>query len=238
MNPASRFACLVFSCALLLVATGTASAQSRTFTDKDGRSMKAELVGGEGDRVRIKREDGQTFLVNPTIFSDADQQVIAKFLEEEAKKIPAGAIRLEYSRGKFNSTKQPTESTIRIEEEWGYTITLKSEISKPIENIRVEYILFVRPDDGPKSSTSREPLRREPGSHVVKLLPLRESINFRTSSIRTARVQLRPGWVWSETMNRNEIRDTLHGVWIKVYVGDKLITEACNPESLAKSEQW
>jgi hypothetical protein len=49
---------------------------ARTFTDKNGRSMEAEVVAKQGDQVRIKRADGQQFTVPATTFSPADQEYI------------------------------------------------------------------------------------------------------------------------------------------------------------------
>ncbi|QIF04791.1 SHD1 domain-containing protein [Roseimicrobium sp. ORNL1] len=51
-------------------------AGARTFTDKNGRSMEAEIVAKQGDQVRIKRTDGQQFTVPATTFSPADQEYI------------------------------------------------------------------------------------------------------------------------------------------------------------------
>ena len=44
-----------------------------TFTDTQGRLLKAELVSILGDQVTIKRDDGQVFTVKASTFSQADQ---------------------------------------------------------------------------------------------------------------------------------------------------------------------
>ena len=54
----------------------TALTSARTFTDKNGRAMEAEIVAKQGDQVRIKRADGQQFTVPATTFSPADQDYI------------------------------------------------------------------------------------------------------------------------------------------------------------------
>ena len=47
---------------------------SHTFTDRAGRSITAEIVGKQGDQIRIKRAEGQEFTLATTALSPPDQQ--------------------------------------------------------------------------------------------------------------------------------------------------------------------
>ena len=58
--------------ALVIAQTISARAEMRTFTDNQGRSLRGELVSIEGDKVTIKREDGQTFILKATDLCGAD----------------------------------------------------------------------------------------------------------------------------------------------------------------------
>lgn len=56
--------------------------EPRTFTAVDGRTMKAFLLGFDGKKVKIKREDGKEFSNRIGIYSEQDQS----FIRERLKK--------------------------------------------------------------------------------------------------------------------------------------------------------
>lgn len=60
----------------LLAVSALPAAELRTFTSKDGRTVRAELVSTKADQVTLKREDGQTFTVNAGSLSEADLSYI------------------------------------------------------------------------------------------------------------------------------------------------------------------
>ena len=49
----------------------------RTWTDLKGRKMEASFIMYSGDKIVIKRADGKSFTLSPTIFSAADQKYLA-----------------------------------------------------------------------------------------------------------------------------------------------------------------
>ena len=61
----------------LVVAVST-HAEVRTYTSSDGTAIKAEILKVEADTVTLRREDGKTFTVPVTRFSQADQATIRK----------------------------------------------------------------------------------------------------------------------------------------------------------------
>ena len=50
----------------------------RTWTDLKGRKMEASFIRYSGDKIVIKRTDGQEFAVPPALFSSADQEYLAE----------------------------------------------------------------------------------------------------------------------------------------------------------------
>lgn len=67
---------LIWSCVLMwggVGGTATATAEElRVFTDKSGRTLKAEFVSFKDDQVTMKREDGQVFTLSADTFSAED----------------------------------------------------------------------------------------------------------------------------------------------------------------------
>lgn len=214
------------------------NAETRTLTDKQGRSLKAELISSDGDNVTIKREDGQTFTLPLASLSADDRTFIQDWAKKQAALIPDGGVELQISRGKFDSKKKGEEGVTVSEEQWGYTVTFFNRTSKAFAGARVDYILFVKPDMEPGKDSTAAPLKQQAGTHAISALGARDSVAFRTDSITVFKQQLKPGYVWTKTGNNSAVKDTLYGVWLRAYVGDQLVGETCSPEGLSKTEKW
>ena len=213
-------------------------AETRTLTDKQGRSIKAVVVSVDGDKVTIKREDGQTFSLSLATLSDDDRQFLKEWAQKQAALIPAGGVEVQISRGKFDTKSKDRDAIVVSEEQWGYSVTLLNRTSKVLNGIHVDYILFVRPDMEPGKSSTIVPLKQKPGSKKLDTVDAFKSTIFRTDSIVVFKQQLKSGYIWAKTGNNAAIEDTLYGVWLRVYVGDQLVNEVCSPASISKSEQW
>lgn len=213
-------------------------AELQTLTDNQGRSIQADVLSVDNDKVKIKRADsGQTFELPLSSLSDDTQKSLRKWAVKAASEIPAGAIVLELSRGVFDSSKQEEVGMTITEEKWGYSVTVSNRAGKPVSGLRFEYVLFVKPDNEPGKDSKASPLKRSKASATCEPLAIGAKTTFRTDSIKIYKQKLKPGYIWGKTGNAEAIRDTLHGIWIKAYVGDQLVAEICNPESLAKTEK-
>lgn len=69
------FPILLWTLCACLPMTGLA-AEIRVFTDKTGRTLKAEFVAMKGNIVTLKREDGQIFTMSLGNFSETDSQYL------------------------------------------------------------------------------------------------------------------------------------------------------------------
>ncbi len=113
---------------VLVVVSLPASAEFRTLVSDDGKSMKAELVSHAGGKVTIKREDGKTFEVNPSIFCAQDEEMIAAWMKENPAKI-------DY-RLKAEATKKVAKSTEYSTTSY-YEISLRNNGQQTIKGITV-----------------------------------------------------------------------------------------------------
>lgn len=227
----------LFLISVLALAPFQASAETFTLTDKQGRSIKADVISVDGNQVKIKRDDGQTFELSINTLSEDDQKKLRKWAAEEATRIPPNALKIELSRGVFESRKQEDSATVTTEEKWGYSITVTNQSGKPVGNLKMTYVLFVKPDLEPGKDSSKATFKRTEGkSSILGIQPMAKT-TIRSDTINIYKQRLKPGWVWGKTGNSEMIKDTLHGIWIKVYAGDQLVSEICTPESLMKTEK-
>ncbi len=213
-------------------------AEFHTFTDQFGRTVTAEIVSVEGDQVRILREDGQRFALTTSKLTEGDQKFIQKWVaaNPSASPKPSGAaaeekftpdptkLVLNLSRAKFDShTLYKYEGYSHKHENWGYSIQLTNQHSRPLENVRVEYNLFARTySDSPTPTLIT-------GAKTIKSLASRDSESFRTGSAEVCK--LKGFYSGSEG---GEMR----GIWIRIYIGKQLLIEQSSPESLMKDEKW
>jgi len=212
-------------------------AEVQTITDKQGRSIKADVLSVENEKVKIKRDDGQIFELPLASLDSGTQESLKAWAAKAASEIPAGAVTVELSRGVFSSSKSEDISTVTTEEKWGYSVTVANRGSKPLENLRFDYVLFVKPDLEPGKDARAAALKRATGSNTLPLVAIGSKAVFRTDSIKIYKQKLKPGWIWGKTGNSEMVRDTLHGIWVKAYAGNKLVAEICTPEGLMKTEK-
>lgn len=219
--------------ALVVTFAGSpAVAQVRTLTDQMGRTIKAEVLGVEGDVVKIRREDGQHFDMPMANLSAEDQTAVkaaakkaaaeAKLEMKAATPVP-GSVTMAVSRGKFDV--DVTYSSVYSKDSyefWGYNIQLANTTLRPIENIRVEYNIFGRLYSGSTQSV-------ESGRQAVELLGAKKDTKFRTKTFRLNR--------W-KSLGSNASGGELTGVWARLYVGDTLLDEYSSPESIKTREKW
>jgi hypothetical protein len=229
-------------------------ANARTLTAADDRRIEADVVGFEGeDKVTIRRADtGRTFTLPIDSFAEADRSALRAEAGEAAKKTPAlpsGAVALELSRSKFSTRKEKQSITLIsgttrkdgitiTEEDWGFSVTLRNNTTRPISGLRGEYILFVKVDavgDDPERGDGR--LKRTRGRLAFDPIPQSGKITARTQTITAVKRELANGIIWSGSGDK-KTRDTLHGIWLRVYQGDTLVVESASPGTLASAQAW
>ena len=238
----------------LLIALGglLPASHARTLTAADGRSIDAEVLGFEGEnKVKIKRADtGQTFTLPISSFSESDRTALLAEAAEAAKKaavLPPGAVALELSRAPFATRREKRDIELAnggtrrggltvIEEDWGYTLTLRNTTPRPIESLRGEYILFVKVDTvGDSQGDGR--LKRSRHKITFDPIPIGGRVSARTETITARKTDLAPGLIWRSSGD-DKTRDTLHGIWLRVYQGDTLVLEEAKPGTLSATENW
>lgn len=222
-------------------------AEVRTLTDKQGRSIKADVIAVSGDQVKIKRDDGQTFNIPLNSLSEADQTALKAWSEAEVSKtLPTGALEVTLSRGIFKTTK--TDEDVKLtsgetikngrtttEEKWGYSVTLTNKTPKPIENLRTEYRLFATVDD--VHTKEKQGLKKKAFTSQIEALPELSKSVFKTETISAIKMKYNGNIVSAKTGDTRS-RETLYGIWIRIYRGTELVYESAMPDLLRSSEQW
>jgi hypothetical protein len=235
VNPGRRPA-LRLSLALTAVAAlaGSLAADPRRFTDTQGREIVAEVVGGGGATVRLRRDDGRVFEVKLETLSEPDRRFVASCLVTQA--FADGTIKVEAHRVRTDSERTQTRTSTRTDEQWCYVVTFINGSGSAMGPFVVEYRMFYL-DDTATADRSELPLRRRSGRlSVGELAPGSRSEN-RTASVLLQTTKRRSGSSRSSSGKRR-IEDELAGVWVRVIFDGAVVHELASPSALPNTQAW
>jgi hypothetical protein len=233
--------------ALLILASSPLFAETLTLTDKQGRSISADVISVENDQAKIRRSDGQTFDLALSALTEADQKKLRTWAAAEATKpLPAGSVQLELSRGMFQTSKTDSDVTLTTgdivkngrtttEEKWGYSVTVINKTSQSLDNLRAEYRLFATVDS--VHVKEKQGLKKKSYRNSIEAIPSLSRVVFRSETISALKMKYN-GNIHSAKTGDTSSRETLHGIWLKLYRGDQLIQEIAMPSNLASTETW
>jgi hypothetical protein len=128
-------------CCVLLMLGLLGSLNAREFTNKDGKTMEAKLVGVAGAKATFERSSGKAFSYAIAQLSEDDQAYIKKWaktnvtIDLEVTKCQSVVIR---KRG------VGTGGTKRTIESRGYEITIRNKGKQPMGGVLCCYSLFTK----------------------------------------------------------------------------------------------
>lgn len=219
-----------------------AQAEMFKLTDKQGRSIEADVLSIENDTARIRRADGMRFDLPLANLAEADQKTLRDWAKREADKpLPPNSIEVMASRAKFDSQKSERQvpwvttysdgsstteyrTMVTTREQWGYSLTVSNTTLRPVDNLRVEYRLF----GGGIASAS---IGNSGSTLVIGTLKPREKTIVKTSSVTLTKEAYRGE-------NAKPVGSQLQGVWVRVYRGNELVHESSTPDSIRLNQSW
>lgn len=210
----------------------------RTFTDKQGRQMQAKINQVSGNDVFIERRDGLVTKVSAAIFSEEDQVFVRQWARQQNLK--DGAIEARFSDKESEKTTISSGGIKSTKYDAHYEVVLKNTTDQEIQDIRLEYLMLKFKDQMAAKRRSQGDLERKKGKIHLERLSGRSEQRLPTNSFPMRETELEPGYVWggAEAGKARDSKDTLEGIWVKVYAGDLLVLEDARPKSLMRKEVW
>lgn len=211
----------------------------RTFQDTQGRTIRAVIVRTGNDKVWIRRDDGQTFRVALSTFSEDDREFISRWERRNALKAPSA---FEFSARRYTDGREneKTDSRKTTVQRYGYIVTVTNRTPIDLEELSIEYRIFAWRGDLGQTGQKRD-LEAHPGTAWIAKLAAREEQEFKTDPIPLTSVSLRPGWVFGSrdaNSNQRRISDDLGGIWVRLKQDDEIIAEFSVPSKLKETETW
>lgn len=215
---------------LLFCGLAQAKEEFREFTSASGQTMIARPVAVIGSNVRIEREDGSEFNVDVTIFSKEDQAYLKswtlKFLVDQGRLLKINA-----KGSSSNAEKSQTTSTKIKTWEGFYLVNVENISDIDIDNLRIEYELFVYDDLAAADKRRAGDIDSKSGSFDVKRLSARKSIDFESEHVKMMETELKSGWYYVGGGDE-ESKDKLEGIRMKIYSGKELLMRYATTDNL------
>lgn len=205
------------------------------FKDTQGREMEAKITRISGDDVYIERRDGLSTKVKQSIFCEKDQAYIEDWAYNAL--LESDFLEVRFTT-KINDKRKSSNGGIEREEyKIQYNMTLNNTSYSDLADIRVEYLILKFEDllSAPKRSQGN--ILRFKGSIALEQMHQRETVTLTTELIPMLESQLEPGYIWANGAKRSS-KDKLEGIWVKIFVGDKLVREVSKPENMMRKEPW
>ena len=209
----------------------------RTFSDSQGREMNAKLIQVSGEDIYIERLDGLSTKVNISIFSKEDQEFIRDWDRKET--IKNDAIKARFITDVEGKSRWDNNGSGIVRKTWkeGYKIELSNESQLDLKNIRIEYLVFKFEDAMAAQKRSEGEVRKISDETKIPTLRAGSTARVSTKKFPMLETKLAPGYKW-ESGGKETSEDEMRGIWIKVFVGEILATEASKPENLMRKESW
>jgi hypothetical protein len=221
---------------LLLCLPSIANAAAfHTFKDTQGREMQAKITRVSGEDVYIQRSDGLNTKVKRSIFSKKDQTHIAEWAHNTL--LESGILEVQFTTTETDKRKSSSGGIQREDYKVCYNVRINNSGHEDFSDVRVEYLILKFQDILSATKRSEGNLKRFKGSAELPRIPAREESSASTEDIPMLKSKLESGYIWANGAKKTS-KDKLEGIWVKIYIGDKLVHEVSKPENMMRTEKW
>lgn len=140
-------------------------------------------------------------------------------------------------KGEAEQTTRVSEGeTFKGKENYFYEVSVSNKSFKPSHALEARYILFVeRQEMGQKIGSER--VEKVKGTAKVAALDAHANTHFDTKTV-SLRERGLVGAYYYANGGRIKAKDSLTGVWIKLFDGNTEVAEYVNPTSLTSKQKW
>ena len=220
---------------LIALPLGAATSEAfREFKSLDGKTIHARIISGNQKTIKIKLKDGRTFDIKVFQFSPDDREYIKKWVDEYALNNLNLVITARGGRGKTKTT----SGNIRIKKTPAfYKVTIANKSYVDVEGLTVKYIAYKSTDVVASTSSSDKKRHQNSGLHTISKIGKRTEVQFETKAVILTATKLDNKFSGFTNGGDKRSSESLRGIWIRVYKGDKLVSEYASPSSL-KTQKW
>ena len=235
-TPAPSSMTSVLTTLVCLLSLSFLKAEMREFQDPQGRKVMAELVSHDGvGMLTLKLQNGTPFQKTANQFSVEDQAYIAEWLKRTPATV-AYRFDIKAVADKLAGTRKNLGYKTVKNELWGYKVEIRNTARNPVQNLKVEYRVFVK--DEAEGSYASSAIRGD-GFHAGEATvtgPLRYNGvgTFTTKEVPIDVVDYR-----YSTNREDRHADSLRGLMLRIKDEQgKVIHEWVSPITTLRGKTW
>ncbi|MFT5826281.1 MAG: hypothetical protein ACI8ZW_001790 [Yoonia sp.] len=211
------------------------AADFHTFKDTQGREMEAKITRVSGKDVYIERRDGLSTKVKRSIFSKQDRS----YIEEWAKNalLEGDILEVRFTQKKTDKRKASNGGIKSEAYKSNNAIVINNTAYEDLSDLTIEYLILKFEDAVSAQKRSEGQIRRLKDKTTLKHLSKRSEVAVDTKPIPMMDTKLESGYYFANG-GKETSKDEIRGIWVKIYVGDKLVHEVSKPENMMRKEAW
>lgn len=232
--------------AFLFAGSVTGRGEERLFTNREGKQITATIETVRAGQVYLS-VSGNRFQIPFASLSDDDQKFLKEWVERNHE------YRFDFRVKSVEDVKARTserEGEMKIAKSlWKYEVELRNLSGLVAKDLRIEYRVFERDtkvDDLARSKAEKEEKGiMHPGSTVIAEIANSATATFFTENVptenRTWKTKTRvrnPDQTYYDVYNNHETSKELDGLWIRIYIGERLIAEHKSEGKMIKEMSW
>lgn len=215
---------------LLFVAWSAVSAgESRTFTNREGRTISATIEGADESTVELRREDGRLFSVPRASLSAEDNKAIDGWLVGRTM-ADERLFRIEARRRDGNEEKSDSMGIIKETRDGFYEVRFENRTGFDQSGLEIRYLMRVEKTIAGRAEDRKEEEWVE-GAFEDFSLEQGEEESLETDKVQLTETNLKPGWVWSGGAPPKS-RDKMDGIYLAVLYGGERVRDYALPSGL------
>jgi len=228
------------SFAIAADAVPAAATEAHTFTNQDGRTIKANILSVAQDDVNLKRDDGQSFKVPIATLSKADQAFIRLWVIQQAQAHHDDVLTI--SAASIRTDAKPVSATAKasITSQWSESYKVKVTNQTPVHwtNLHVRYVIFRLAGVPGSAPPANYTPTHATGTVTLSDLPGQQDATVATDKIDLQEVSLAPGYTYGAGVP-SKVADQIQGIWVRVYDDDNnLLQEWASTKEITKDNTW
>lgn len=228
----------------IFIATSISAESFRNFTSADGKTIHARVINYEksSDKVKLEKEGKGVFSIPVSAFSDNDQviirnwEIVKGFLSENGMDVSC-------TRSELRRREKDLEDDVHVIHQWlNYTITIKNDTGRTLNNIRIEtcphYSLTNTDRHDPDSIVRHVAMGEEMEEFTIESISPRKTIKISTKEFGEERIS---GGILVYGKECSQ-KSSVSGIWIRLFLklpdGKEVMREFKNPTSIWDGFTW
>lgn len=246
LRPMSRLIFVLMFGLAFFVNPAKSHGEERVFTNREGKKITATLETVRAGQVYLS-VSGNRFQIPFASLSDEDQQFLKEWVEQNHEYRFDFRVKSVEDVNARTSEREGDMKTARSA--WKYEVELRNLSGLAAKDLRIEYRVFERStsvaDMSRGKSRKEENGRTHPGETAIEEIANSGTGTFSTESLptenktwKTATQISNPDGTHYDVYNNHETSNELDGIWIRIYIGERLIAEHKSEGKMIKLMNW